>query len=278
MKCLMVVDSYNWALYNRAVNLSKYIEFDKIDILHFNDCVDNFNYYDLVYLLNWSIHGYVKKFIKKNRKHKLIATVSSHIGRDNATNMKTVFDMFDSISCSSMFLFHEFKESGIKSNIFYTPFGVNTDIFYDMKNPINEKCFGWVGNYERPVKRFSDIKKACRSCGAVLKTATHRDSFSRSDMRIFYNNISTLICFSESEGTPNPVLEALACNRNIISTPVGNVPELKEKFGSMIKIVNTKEELVNAINSAEELKNISLDIQDISWKKLHANFVPFIMK
>ena len=45
-------------------------------------------------------------------------------------------------------------------------------------------------------------------------------------MAKLYNRIGTLICFSESEGTPNPVLEAAACGRNIISTKVGNVPEL----------------------------------------------------
>ena len=62
--------------------------------------------------------------------------------------------------------------------------------------------------------------------GAHLLTATNRSNYSRVEMAEFYNKIGTLICFSESEGTPNPVLEAAACGRNVITTEVGNVPEL----------------------------------------------------
>ena len=73
------------------------------------------------------------------------------------------------------------------------------------------------------MKRFLEINKACQEEGVILKTALHTSGYSRDKMRDFYNEISTLICFSESEGTPNPVLEALSCNRNVISTSVGNV-------------------------------------------------------
>ena len=41
------------------------------------------------------------------------------------------------------------------------------------------------------------------------------------DMPEWYSHIDVLICASESEGTPNPVLEALACGVPVISTHVG---------------------------------------------------------
>lgn len=44
-------------------------------------------------------------------------------------------------------------------------------------------------------------------------------------MNDYYNSIDLLICCSESEGTPNPVLEAMACGVPTISTKVGIVPE-----------------------------------------------------
>jgi hypothetical protein len=48
----------------------------------------------------------------------------------------------------------------------------------------------------------------------------------RSEMPAFYNAIDVYVCVSEIEGTPNPVLEAMACGVPIVSTDVGIVPQL----------------------------------------------------
>jgi hypothetical protein len=42
----------------------------------------------------------------------------------------------------------------------------------------------------------------------------------------YYNSIDVLLCASAMEGTPNPVLEAMACGVPVISTDVGVVPEV----------------------------------------------------
>ena len=41
----------------------------------------------------------------------------------------------------------------------------------------------------------------------------------------YYSELDLLICASEHEGTPNPVLEAMACGVPVISTDVGIVAE-----------------------------------------------------
>ncbi|WP_250477000.1 glycosyltransferase [Caballeronia sp. INML1] len=46
-----------------------------------------------------------------------------------------------------------------------------------------------------------------------------------SQMPAYYNSLDVLICCSEAEGTPNPVLEAMACGVPVISTNVGIVSE-----------------------------------------------------
>jgi hypothetical protein len=42
----------------------------------------------------------------------------------------------------------------------------------------------------------------------------------------FYHSIDVYVCASLTEGTPNPCLEASACGVPVVTTPVGNMPQL----------------------------------------------------
>jgi glycosyltransferase involved in cell wall biosynthesis len=42
----------------------------------------------------------------------------------------------------------------------------------------------------------------------------------------FYHALDVYVCASASEGTPNPCLEAAACGLPVVTTRVGNMPEL----------------------------------------------------
>lgn len=52
------------------------------------------------------------------------------------------------------------------------------------------------------------------------------------DMPDFYRQLDVFVCTSAIEGTPNPVLEAMACGIPVVSTDVGIVPEV---FGELQK-------------------------------------------
>ncbi|WZB73295.1 glycosyltransferase family 4 protein [Achromobacter xylosoxidans] len=48
-------------------------------------------------------------------------------------------------------------------------------------------------------------------------------------MPAYYNSLDLYVCPSAIEGTPNPVLEAMACGVPVISTDVGIVPKRSDR-------------------------------------------------
>jgi glycosyltransferase involved in cell wall biosynthesis len=268
MKMLFIIDSYTWALANRAENLKSRMPEHTIDVVHFKEINDiDFNDYNVIYSLNWPIHAFIENKIKvPKRKYRLYTTICSHEGRPKAKNMGNIFKYYDRISCSNSFIYKEFLTQFPKK-AYYTPFGVDSTKFIRETNPNDfSDIFGFVGNDKRDVKRFDLIKKAIESVsGANLLTATPSNFLNRDQMVKFYNSIGTLICFSNSEGTPNPVLEAGATARGIISTNVGNVPQINKNDN--IIIVNTYDnmckEVADIVNKKYNLKKNGLITREI---------------
>lgn len=248
-KLLFIVDSYEWALANRARALKSFYSNVHIDIKHFNDLRDvNFESYNIVYSLNWPIHGYIHKKIKPNRRYRLITSISSHIGQPRDAVFHNLLKQYDAVSLSNRILYRDIHKKFPKLKIFYTPFGVDSDVFFPTtKTSTLSNVFGWVGNSSRDVKRFHEITEVIDQVPDIeFKVVDQHSGLSRAEMAEFYNQIGTLICFSKSEGTPNPILEAAACARSIISTPVGNVPELV-RGNNDIQIINRPRGLKRAI-------------------------------
>lgn len=103
---------------------------------------------------------------------------------------------------------------------------------------------GWVGNsaWGEQAQAF-DVKGyrrlfepmiaelAARGCAVTPKVADPQVSrIPFEEMPDFYRQLDVFVCTSSMEGTPNPVLEAMACGVPVVSTDVGIVPEA---FGEM---------------------------------------------
>ncbi len=105
---------------------------------------------------------------------------------------------------------------------------------------------GWVGNSAwGKQSQCSDVKGyhrlfqpmmnelSARGIAADAKIADPQINRIRfEDMPDFYRQLDVFVCTSSMEGTPNPVLEAMACGIPVVSSNVGIVPEV---FGDLQK-------------------------------------------
>ena len=91
-----------------------------------------------------------------------------------------------------------------------------------------------------------------------LKTADRKNGvIKQEDMPNYYKELELYVCASKTEGTPLPVLEAMACGVPIVSTDVGIV---KEALG------NEQSNYILSERSKEKLKNKKKDLCENSQK------------
>lgn len=145
--------------------------------------------------------------------------------------------------------------------------GVDTSLFMPQNlerfdNIADRKVvIGWVGNSKWTVGDLKGINTIIRPAVKILQEEGYNIELMTSDrqdrmiphdeMPAYYNRIDLYICASSCEGTPNPVLEAMACGVPVISTDVGIVPEV---FGEQQKKFILEERSVRCL--ADALMNL----------------------
>jgi glycosyltransferase involved in cell wall biosynthesis len=138
----------------------------------------------------------------------------------------------------------------------YVPDGVDRSMFYPSKNiSQGEKIVvGWAGNtqwggvddnkgFKSVISKLIPMANPNHFRFQILDASRGRipqDVIAKS-MR----NWDVVMCTSQHEGTPNPVLEGIATGLHVVSTLVGMVPELNNR-GSKIEVVGRSPELFMA--------------------------------
>ena len=182
--------------------------------------------------------------------------------------------------------------------------GVDLDLFLPKRlerfNNIEEKIvrIGWVGNSKFKDSEEDDDLKGLRKIILPALQELKDDGYNieenfadrnikmipHEEMPNYYNEIDLYICASKTEGTPNPVLESMACGIPIISTDVGIVPEVfGEKQKKFILEERSKECLKKKIIYLLENKKLFVElskenleqIKKWSWTETSLKFKEF---
>jgi glycosyltransferase involved in cell wall biosynthesis len=97
--------------------------------------------------------------------------------------------------------------------------------------PMDMRLVLFVGNPERTEKRFWLAKEAVASLdGMPGIRIVVANNVPLERMPLFMNACDALLLTSSSEGSPNAVKEALACNLPVVSTDVGDV---RQRIGNL---------------------------------------------
>ena len=183
---------------------------------------------------------------------------------------------FKSIAAFSNKIKTILEKNNLNSNVYYCPCGVDEELFYPRKNVTRRPKFriGWTGKMiqetkekfhmkgynillkpiMRKLSKYSDIE-------FVINSKGYQNAVKFEDMPTYYNNIDVQICTSFREGTPNPIFEASACGKPVISTDVGCIPELI-KHGNNGFIVPTFNDEIEAEKRVDDFVNHILYLKD----------------
>lgn len=262
VKILFIVDAPQWAHDIKTDNLIRILgnDYDMRKRFQSELAADDIEEADLAVIYYWRQLRCLKRFkrVLKANHHKLALGICSHyelIGKRRKEGLATLGKYASVIFVNNMFLYKEF-EPLFDLPFFYTPNGVDTDFFQPAPNKSSDSKMrvGWAGSLSNQGDEhrgfWNYILPAVESVdGVELITAVREDKWRGLDeMREFYRSLEVYICASESEGTPNPCLEAAACGVPLLTTRVGNMPEL---------VVDG----VNSLFIAREVKDIALKLE-----------------
>lgn len=306
--------------------LKAYFDFEIIVMTDFENIYDLFFYikdFDLVHFfwrghllwLNSNDYSFITTYGMTYRHFldnivsplNITTSVYDHLFLDEELDKtKTILSYAKNYTVSSNILNKIYSEiDDIKKPYMTITDGVDTHKFKKInknkyKNILKRKLvLGWVGNSawnsdEPDYKGFNTIIKPAieelMDEGLQIETYfadKQENPIPFDEMPKYYNKIDILICASKAEGTPNPVLEAMASGTIVISTNVGIVPEImNKKQKKYILKERNKDELKRIIKLAyknraefDSISNENVKLSQIwDWKHKCNLFKKFFEK
>ncbi len=262
MKVLLIADRPGWA-YDilaqsiQSHSLSHDIEIEYIINIRRDPSSFDLTEYDVTFFFLWFDAMRYGPSMKGFEFNKTCVGVHSHSWIKRGMTVEQTSDICNQFAATG-YISRKIDAVLNLDNGFFTPNGVDRELFKPSPlPPLSEINFMWVGNpssahHGHNKGYHSIVEPTCLELGVKLLTATPTNPIPRNEMGDFFAQNHVLICTSEHEGGPMPILESLASSRPVISTNVGIVPELVEHEVDGLIIERTRSSLKNAINMVRE--------------------------
>jgi glycosyltransferase involved in cell wall biosynthesis len=289
---LILYDVKGWAYYWRALALQKYAPEDfKVLIDNSYGLILKKQKVDIVVQLAYSYAKQVRIHLTKGN-YKDTALVSSYNVGWNYNNryMDETVKHSDYVIVNNKEMWERY---GRRPNTFHISNGVDRTVFfptvpYDQRKDrilwIGSKGHSKTKNFDNiliPLRYELNKKKILCDFRCVNSCGSER--MNQDQMRDWYNTGSMYVVASKTEGTPNPAIEAASCGLPVVSTRVGNMPELikdghnghlcemtvKSLLDGVLKTISNKQIMSN---------NMIEEIQSWDWKERSKQYYELFRK
>jgi glycosyltransferase involved in cell wall biosynthesis len=235
----IIYDVDGWAYHNRALALQKYAPTDfAVSIAALGTPADvaralGDTPVDLVLFLPESPTAAVARALRQRGWHSKLVC-SWNTGWPRALDLFcAAYQIADAVIINNQLAW---ERTGRLPRTHALANGVDLDVFR-LTVPIEQRApkVLWTGSemarqrkgYDRFVRPLqARLRARGISCETRLVDSLGERKQPPAAMAEWYNSGTVLVCASDVEGTPNPALEAAACGCTVVSTEVGNMPEL----------------------------------------------------
>ena len=261
-RILAIADRPGWAIDRKAQNLRRVLarRFEIVQRFQHDVTESDVNAADIVLIFYWFQIAKLPlpESVLARRSDRLVIGICSHRemeGEFREPGLAILQRLARAVFVNNRKLEHEYAPL-LRIPVHYTPNGVDTTFFCPPPEPqpySGELRVGWagsLGNHGPAHRGFHDVIEPAVAAvpGVRLQTAIREQHWRNHDeMLDFYRDLDVYVCASRSEGTPNPCLEAAACGVPLVTTRVGNMPELVRDGDNGLFFDGTAEGLANKL-------------------------------
>ena len=273
-RILFIVDHPNWAHDFKTQNLARVLANDYDIQKRYQTEVTSTDLHeaDLILVYYWLQFEAMKPLVPSFKRYseKVLVGVCSNWELESERRepgLAILREFARAVFVNNLFLYREYQPI-LEVPVFYTPNGVDTNFFHPAphKELLSTLRVGWAGsltNREPGYRRYHELIVPAVNAldGVELITAAWEErQRGPEEMRIFYQSLDAYICASHTDGTPNPCLEAAACGVPLLTTRVGNMPELVRHGSNGFFFEPTLEDLTEKLRSLRDSPDLRLSL------------------
>ena len=287
----LLYDVKGWAYYWRCLALQKYAPSD-FNVTIGSDYGKAFREkkHDMVLQLAYSYAKDLRNHMDK-AKYTFPLVASYNVGWNYANKW-----LDGTIKYSDHVIINNYEmwdKSGRKKKTIPLSNGVDRSVFR-IRKPIKmrkarvlwvgSKCHSKTKNYDRILVPLGNMLRRYNiPYDFKIVNSTGKDRLNQDQMAYWYNTGSIYVVASSTEGTPNPALEAASCGCTVVSTRVGNMPELivngKNGYLCDANVKSLFEGIKKASENLHTLEdNMQETIEEWDWKNRSIQFYDFFRK